>query len=572
MWRWMMALVLGCASPALAQGVMGSDGRMDYGVAGIDFPPATQVNATLPRTVDLLGQAIAQEKQFWFRRAQWVAELGRCKMAQVAPYLRQAMADPAAQVRAQAAMAAAESGLEELLADIEKLMADPDALVRREAVLAADALSQSRTNDLSVVLKGLEDSDQRVVAAGVSSARTAGEIKALAAKIPSLPEELQVVAMQSLGRAKVVDQAGLVAGFLDKSVPLRTAAIRSLAAMKATDRLSAVAARLADEHPTVRRAAVEAMADLAPLDEQHRQGMKMLADGDPSVRTAAAGLLNPLPHNEAAEALSKLLDDPYRPLHAAIRAALAHPSTDQVKQKVISLSAQLLENANMRRREDGSYVLGQLRSNAAIDKHVAFLNVLNDDPQKVDWLLVTQAAESLGLIGDQKAAASLVAIAAKAPRGIVINFSEPIVGSPYDAMGAAFVAAGRLRYPAAMEDAKRMVLGSPREIPAQIRAAAIWYVGVISPEHADENAALVMRIYGGMEESLDSQLEALKAAGNIKAKSLEGQIKEISANVGEVRLRWMAHWSYERISGQRTPYEPPIKKWKSSVSIEAREP
>lgn len=567
-----LALVLALGGIASAQPVMAPDGRMDYGDEGIDFPPATQINATLPRTVELLGQAIAGETQFWFRRAQWVQELGRCKMPEAAPYLRLAMADPAPQVRAQAAAAAAESGVAELLGDVEKLMADAEPMVRREAVAAADALSLSRTNDSSAVLKGLEDTDQKVVQAAVNAARTSGEIKALAAKMPSLTEDLHVAGLHSLGRAGAVDQAGLAAEFLDKSVPLRTAAVRSLAAMKATDRLSAVEARLADEHPTVRRAATEALADLAPLDEQHRQAMKMLADGDPSVRTAAAGLLNPLPHTEAARALAGLLDDPYRPLHAAIRAALIHPATEQVKQQVIELSAQLLDSANMRRREDGSYVLGRLHSNAAFEKHLALLNVPKDDPQTVDWLLVTQAAESLGLIGDQRAAQSLAELAAKAPRGFTVDYEKPLAGNPFDAMGAAFVAAGRLRYPRAMEDAKRQVRGSPREIPSQIRAASIWYIGVISPEHDDDNAALAMSVYGGMEESMNSQMEALKAAGNIKAKSLEDRLKEISTGVAEVQLRWMAHWAYERVAGRQTPYVPPRRNWKAQVTIEAREP
>jgi hypothetical protein len=567
----MVAIVLACAMPASAEAVMGPDGRMDFGVEGIDFPPAVQVNGTSPRTVELLGEAIAGEKRFWFRRAQWVQELGRCKMAQAAPYLRQAMADPEGRVRAQAAAAAAESGLEELLADVEKLMADPDALVRREVVVAADALSRSRVNDSPAVMKGLDDSDQRVVAAAVDSVRVGGEVRALAAKMPSLAETLQVMGLHSLGRARAVDQAGLVAGFLDKSLPLRTAAVEALAAMKATDRLAEVEKRLADEHPTARRVATEALAELAAPDERHRQAMKMLADEDPSVRTAAANLLDPLPHNEAAEALTKLLDDPYRPLHAAIRRALTHPSTEQVKQRVIELSAGLLDNANMRRREDGSYVLGRLRSNVAFEKHLALMNPPMNDPQTVDWLLVTQVAQSMGLIGDQRAAQSLAALAAKAPKGIKVDFSMPMVGSPLDAMGEAFVAAGRLRYAGALEDAKRQVRPSPREIPAQIRAAAIWYIGVVSPEHLDENAALVMSVYGGMEESMDSQLEALKAAGNIKAKSMEDRLKEIGTDVGEVKLRWMAHWAYERVSGQRTPYEPPQRIWKAQVSIEARE-
>lgn len=571
MGRWVALAVLALASLGRAQPVMGPDGRMDYGDEGIDFPKSTQVNTTLPRTVTLLGEAVAGEKQFWFRRAQWVAELGRCKMAEAAPYLRQAMADPAPQVRAQAAAAAAESGVEPLLGDVEKLTSDAEPTVRREAVAATDALSKGRTDDSAVVLRGLNDSDPQVVRAAVDAVRTAGEIKALAGKMPSLTEDFQVAGLRSMGRAGATDQAGLVAGFLDKTVPLRTAAIQALAMMKATGQLAAVEARLGDEHPTVRREATAALAELAPLDEQHRQAMKMLKDVDPSVRTAAAVLLNPLPDTEAADALFAQLDDPYRPLHAAIRAGLTHPATEQVKQHVIASAATLLDHANMRRREDGSYVLGRLHSNAAFEKHLALLNVPKDDPQTVDWLLVTQVAESLGLIGDQRAAESLAALAAKAPKGFTVDYEKPIVGNPFDAMGAAFVAVGRLRYPGSMDDAKRQVRASPREIPTQIRSASIWYIGVVSPEHDDANAALAMSVYGGMEESMNSQLEALKAAGNIKAKSLEDRLKGLSTDVGEEKLRWMAHWAFERISGQKAPYVPPQRKWKAQVTIEARE-
>lgn len=560
-----------CTSPVVGQPVMAPDGRMDFGSEGIDFPPATRVNTTLPRTAELLGEAIRGEKQFWYRRAQWVQELGRCKLPEVAVYLREAMADPVPQVRAQAAAAAGESEVEALLGDVEKLLDDKEPAVRREAVAAADALSKLRTGDSPAVLRGLNDSDPLVMLAAVNAVRTAGEAGALAAKLPGLSADLQVAGLEALGRAKARDQAALAAGFLDKTVPLRAAAVLALSHMKATDQLAAVLARLTDEHPTVRRLATDALAELATIDQQHEQAMKMLKDPDATVRTAAAKLLNPLPDEAAAQAILSLLDDPHRPLHAALRAALIHPATPQVKKLVIEASAGLLDHANPRRREDGSYVLGRLRSDAAFEKHLALLNVPKDDPVNVDWPLITQVAESLGLIGDQRAAESLVALAEKAPTGYLTD-TKPKLGNPIDAMGAAIVAAGRLRYKEILPTAVRLASLSPRLCPGQVRTASLWCIGVINPEHSEDQAGILMHIYAGMEEGLDSQYEALKAVGNLKLNGLADRMKQIGSTDGDTKLRWIGHWAYDRITGQTTPYEPPQRKWNASVSIEATQP
>ena len=69
----------------------------------------------------------------------------------------------------------------------------------------------------------------------------------------------------------------------------------------------------------------------------------------------------------------------------------------------------MLNHPDPRRREDGSQILGRLKSLYAIERHVALLS-------DSDWGVVTQAAKSLGQIGGREAKSAVGAWATRIAR------------------------------------------------------------------------------------------------------------------------------------------------------------
>jgi HEAT repeat protein len=129
--------------------------------------------------------------------------------------------------------------------------------------------------------------------------------------------------------------------------------------------------------------------------------IKMLGDADPTVRVAASDLLAAAPTPAGIGPLVEQLGVAYEPLHLSARAALlaSGPLT-------IDAAVKLLDHADPRRREDGSYLLGELRNDAALQRHIALM----DDK---DWGVVRQAAWSLGLIGRTEAIPAIAKLAAQ---------------------------------------------------------------------------------------------------------------------------------------------------------------
>lgn len=78
------------------------------------------------------------------------------------------------------------------------------------------------------------------------------------------PPEVRYLVVQLLGFSEVAEAAPAVERCLEDPSPLvRAEACRSLADLKARDRLSAIRARLSDVDAEVRRAALEAIGSLA---------------------------------------------------------------------------------------------------------------------------------------------------------------------------------------------------------------------------------------------------------------------------------------------------------------------
>src|SRR5687768_6478939 len=88
-------------TPAAAAATSAPDGRLDFGVEGLEFPPVIVVNGHTPRTAELLGEAYRRQEPLVWKRVQYVADLGQVALPAASPFLIEAMQDAAPQVRAE---------------------------------------------------------------------------------------------------------------------------------------------------------------------------------------------------------------------------------------------------------------------------------------------------------------------------------------------------------------------------------------------------------------------------------------------------------------------------------------
>jgi hypothetical protein len=217
-----------------------------------------------------------------------------------------------------------------------------------------------------------------------------------------------------------------------------------------------------------------------------------------------------------------------------------------------------------------------LRSNAAIAAHVALLTWDEKDPKRTDWPLVAQAADSLGRIGDASSSAVPAARAAPAALMTLIKaapdaLSALPLGAQRNAMSSALAnamtAAGRLRDKPALAEAMRVLELGAEGSPAELRAAAAFAVGMLDPTGGNNSAGMLFDIYASEKESPATKFEAIKAVGNLRHAPSAGKLKAIMEAQPDAKLRWVAHWAYERCSGTTTPYVPPSERREPPVSI-----
>ncbi len=548
-------LVLG--GLAGAQTLPAGDAPFVFGSAAFDIPPLTRINATPPRAVEMLAQALAA-KPVLPRRVELVQDLGLCQLpSAVAPVIK-AMSDPDAAVRIEAARSAAVLGDKSALGSLRELVADGDAAVRVAAIRAGAALK-----DRSFVAVGLKDSDETVFASACALATTPEHAAQIAARLPVVSAPARLMAIRSLGRPSAGAHAPLVAGQLASAdLPQALAAIDSLAKMRATSQLAAVRKLLDHAHPTVRRASVAAMSDLAGADEQIAIARRMLADPDLSVRQAAAQLLAAHPSADAVPLLVQQLSAGYRPLHQAARQALVSAASVPLP-PAVNAATKLLDDPDPRRRQDGSFVLGRIKSSAALERHI---KLLSDQ----DWNVVSQAAESLGLIGRSEAAAELARVAALAGQGDDLKGMNE---AEMQAIGNALLSCGRLRYKPALEVAKPLV---PKKMtcPVIIRGPAIWAAGVLGDADDRQLAGQFLSIYKDNSpfEVQDARFESIKAIGNMRYTPALEEMSQQGRENALADLRWMAHAVADRLAGgPPTPYTPPSVSEVAETSIRSIE-
>jgi len=561
-----IAASVGAQTTNSAPTTLPANGQLDFGVEGLVFPPPLVANGHTPRTAQLLGEAYRRKEPLVWKRVQYVADLGRVALPAATPYLIDAMKDAAPQVRAEAARSAATVGDDALLAGLSQLQRDSDTDVRREATLALMSIARAHKRPMDIA-PALADKQPRVIAAALQVAWAQEHATQIAAALPGLPNELKARAAQALGRIKSAETAAALLPLLRGDVRDRVAAVRAYGEVAKPGQHEAIVSILQDVHPTVRREAIASIGKIAPRATRDPLAIRMLADADPTVREAAARVLTPMPSTEALAAILPQLDVDYAPLHAATRAALAHPANETVRQATIAAAAQMLAHANPLRREDASYVLGRLRSDAAFDTHLALLTWDAAAPAKSAWIVIAQAAQSLGMIGDRRAIEPLMVIVKAAP-AVLANVQRPQRDHMTRAMSNALVATARLRHRPAMEEAVRILQMNPDDCPADIRAAAAFAIGVLSEPGAEPPADInFFTIYSSPYEGHATKIEAIKALGNMRHAASADRLKELSQTDGTLDLRWLAHWSYERCANTHAAYTPYTDRREPPVSI-----
>lgn len=545
-----------------------ANGKPDFGIEGWVIPQGVRKNTNSPRTVQLLGAAVAgeREKTLPHRRAQLLGEIAQCKLPEGSTLIGQSLRDPDPIVRAAAAAAAAANEDPSLLGPLARLMDDQDPSVRRAAVIAHARLAGNSQADPQVMAKALTDTDMTVVSAALSQASSAQHAAAIAMMLDSLSPSLRSEGIDALARIGDLKHADAVAASLKGSVPLRAAAVRALGVLKAASRQQEVIAAVRDPHPTVRREAMLAVGRIVEPPQRFDLAMGMLNDPDLTVREAAVQVLTPCPTALAAKAIAGQLSEPYRPLRHACREALAKPASDEVKQAAIEQGVALLDNPNPRRREDGSYVLGRLRSTAGWDKHMALLSLKDVRTKDVQWSVMRQAAESMGWIGDPRCGDALKEIADIVFAGQDINAGDLERGGPSEVLVHAIIAAGRVGHKPIAETGRKILAGNPEFQPGEWRATAAFALySVLEPGTAVPG--VFSSGLNNPHEGGGARHEYVKGLGAMRAKSAVGTLEKLEAQEGP-EIAWIAHWSLEQIQGKPRPYTPRPQEWRVNVSIQ----
>jgi HEAT repeat protein len=311
---------------------------------------------------------------------------------------------------------------------------------------------------------------------------------------------------------------------------------------------------LDDAHPAVRRAATTALLSLAKPEAAAARAITMLGDADPAVRQAAADVLKARPADDAVPRLIEQLGSGDEPLRRAARDALV-----ATKDAAIAPAVRLLAHQDPQRREDGSYILGQLRSDAAIQQHVA---LLRDD----SWPVVAQAAESLGRIGRAEAAEPLAALVKQIPPTASLLPNEQ-----QRAFSEACIALVRLDHEPAVADFARLIVelapNAQRGPTPRLRAACAWGFGVLGTSNDTATCAALLATVNEFLEQSEVKVESIKALGTLRYAPAAAELKRLGQTSVDPELRWMACWSYERITGSPLTYESPRNTVAPDISI-----
>lgn len=556
-----LVLLLG-AAPVTPQTTMPSG----YGSQGVVYPPGIPFNQTPPRTVELIAQALRRAK-LPSDQAHYLHELGVTRMKQAAPFVATYLDNSDPTLRAVAAGAAGIIADPSLANGVNKLLGDSDPVVRRAALTASLLLTDDQAAKSQIIARMLKDEQPSVVIDALSLANASDAVQIavlLAAARPPIAAE----AIKTLARVHAVAQASVIAPFLKSDdLPVQSAAITAVGQLGDASQLPTIIPLLHAASPSIRRDAMIAFVQLAPEWQQHKVAMEVLAsDPDPTVREAACGTFARYPLASSVDLLVKQLSDPYIPLHDAARAALSHTASDAMTADIISHAVALLHQDNQRRKEDGSYLLGHYRSEAALQDHIALIHGYpSGDTGPVDWDLYTQAVRSLGRIGNIKAGPPLIPLLAVAPitMGELMNSRVSL-----DAEEAALVTVGQLKFTDALPQVWRIVNGDGQIEPKNMRGAAVWALGALtSSNDPKSNEAFIGIVAGFKSDSPSAVFEASKWLGLRHVAAAADSLKIAAAQETDPLARFTAHWAYQKITDTTISYTPPNIPYTPETSI-----
>ncbi len=217
---------------------------------------------------------------------------------------------------------------------------------------AADAAT--RAEELVRSLAGDSGEARKEATRGLMELATSGRAEVLLPYLKSEDTRVRTVLAGVLGEAGAADCAGALADIAEDSDPsVRAAALYALAQLgpAASEHVAAVRERLSDEESSVRARATRALAALAPEDEEAaRQVIELADDTDPAVRQAAASASFVFARNGVTQPLLGLLAD-------ISRRAQALELLQQADEAIIR---QLLVNANKASSETSDAAVGTL--------------------------------------------------------------------------------------------------------------------------------------------------------------------------------------------------------------------
>jgi HEAT repeat protein len=264
---------------------------------------------------------------------------------------------------------------------------------RRAAVEALSQMGDDRV--LKPLIAALKDADAPVRVAAVEALGSLRELRALEPLAQCLKDrDAQVrattaVTLGKLGDASIVDR--LTAVLKDSNWSVRKGAVEALGQLKAANAIEAIARLLKDPDHDVRETTIHALAQIR--DPRAIEPLVVaLTDSQTSVRRAAAGTLRLIDREwERSEAAQRAIPE--------LKAALKHKEY-WVRQAATEALAQVTQVPATEPQLNAFTDPVHYKHRAAVD---ALLEALVDH----DRDLRQAAAESLGRLGDTRAAALL---------------------------------------------------------------------------------------------------------------------------------------------------------------------
>lgn len=562
--KWVLLAAMAALTPVMGAEIPNSGGKLDYGAADVPVLPVLMKNTTAPRTAQLLLEQYRREKMA-FHRAQLVSELGQTRLAESLPGLMEAFGDRDAMVRVSAVQAvvilcdggtrsadakAAAGGSAALKASLNKMLKGDDETLACAALRALVSIEGSQSSAVAQALASPADS--RLFAAALAVVETTDQRAIVTQKLPSIGEAQKPAALLALGRSGDQGYAHAIEAMMGSkaAVAVNVAGCQGLAKIKAESAVGTLQPLLGHAHPSVRREAVLAMGQCASADAR-TSALKAITDTDFPVRAAAAEVLGPILSPEVVLPLVEQLSSEYRPLHDAARQALSLAKDEATRQKVIEAAGALLDNRDPRRCEDGSFLLGHYRSDYQLQRHIELAKGVGAKP---DVALVSQAVESLGLIGRPDAKEVVMVHA----RGDNAGVGQ---------LACAIVAAGRLGCVEVLPIAQHLMNANPERTDATCRGASAFATGLL----ADAKSPVVRSLTTLLKSQFDvteTKAEAIKAMGNLKLRSAVSTLnKEDSGLQDDPLLRWLAEWAIGRIEDTPAKHTAAEGTWVAETSV-----